>query len=290
MLAPEYPHSQKGKDGVFIKDQAMALNRHGIRADVAFVEPRSVRSLSLKTLKESHFQTTANDEDGVFTLRLKGWNPWLNSLVGGVTYANLTTWLAERYIRRHGRPDLIHAHNTFWAGYAAYKIWRKYGIPYLVTEHSSRFLLNSITRQMTTYAARVLESSETAIGVSRAVTDALYSYGARKTTVVPNVVDTDFFTLPQYPRSREPFTFLAIGNMNYNKGFNVLIRAFAAKYRENQGVHLILGGDGPQREEFQKLSISLGLSGNVKFIGSVGRLEVRDALWRANALVLPIYR
>lgn len=290
ILAAEYPHFNKEKDGIFIKDQAMALNRHGIRADVAFVEPRSLRSLSIAACRESHFQTTAWDEDGVFTLRLKGWNPWMNSLAGGIAYAKMTAWLAGRYFKRYGHPELIHAQNTFWAGYAAYKLWEKYGIPYVVTEHSSRFLLNSITRQMAPYASRVLGSAESAIGVSRAVTDVLYRYGARKTTVIPNMVDTDFFTLPSYPRLRNPFTFVAVGNMNYNKGFDVLLRSFAARFRGYPGVRLVLGGDGPQRLEFQQLSLNLGLSAQVKFLGAVGRQEVRETLWKANALVLPSYR
>lgn len=290
ILAAEYPHHVKDKDGIFIQDQAMALNRNGIRADVAFVEPRSVRTLSLAAVRESHFQTTASDENGIFTVRMKGWNPWMNSLGGGRAYAYFTESLVTRYIREYGKPDMIHAHNTFWAGYAAFNIGRKFRIPYVVTEHSSRFLMNGITDRMLPYAKDVLASAETAIGVSSAVSSILGKFGATSTTVIPNVVDTDFFALPPVGRQSQPFTFLAIGNMNYNKGFHVLIRAFSKQFRGRHDVRLVFGGDGPQREEFQELSNDLGLSAQVTFLGAVGRMEVRQALWGANALILPSFR
>lgn len=290
ILAAEYPHFEKDKDGIFIKDQAMALNRQGIGADVAFVEPRSIRSLSVVALRESHFQTETEEEDGVLTLRAKGWNPWMNSVAGGVVYAHLTCRLGSRYIKLYGRPDLIHAHNTFWAGYAASLLAKKFDLPYIITEHSSRFVLKSITPAMRLYATATLASASVAVGVSRAVATALREYGAKDATVIPNVVDTDFFCLPLQPRRQGPFTFVCIGNMNYNKGFHVLLRAFARLRTHVGSIRLVLGGDGPQRGEFEKLSRELGLCGVVTFSGSMGRNEVREALWEGDALVLPSFR
>ncbi|CKK15300.1 putative glycosyltransferase [Neisseria meningitidis] len=43
----------------------------------------------------------------------------------------------KHYIRENGLPDLIHAHRMNYAGILAQKISQKYGIPYVVTEHSS---------------------------------------------------------------------------------------------------------------------------------------------------------
>jgi glycosyltransferase involved in cell wall biosynthesis len=185
---------------------------------------------------------------------------------------------------------MIHAHNTFWAGYAAFNIGKKYRIPYVVTEHSSRFLINGITNRMLPYAKKVLASAETAIGVSRAVSSILEKLGAKNPSIIPNVVDTDFFSLPPSGRQSQPFTFVAIGNMNYNKGFHVLIRAFSKQFRGRPDVRLVFGGDGPQRVEFQALTCDLGLSEQVTFLGAVGRMEVREALWGANALILPSFR
>nr|WP_240636248.1 glycosyltransferase [Neisseria meningitidis] len=43
----------------------------------------------------------------------------------------------KHYIRENGLPDLIHAHRMNYAGILAQKISQKYGIPYVVTKHSS---------------------------------------------------------------------------------------------------------------------------------------------------------
>lgn len=43
----------------------------------------------------------------------------------------------KHYILENGLPDLIHAHCMNYAGILAQKISEKYGIPYVLTEHSS---------------------------------------------------------------------------------------------------------------------------------------------------------
>ncbi|MAD02219.1 MAG: hypothetical protein CMK65_01140 [Pseudoalteromonas sp.] len=288
-LTESYPHQNKQNMGVFVKDQAMALNRHGIRADVVFVEPRSIRMLSLKALTQSHFQIEQAQEDGVFTFRVMGWNPYMNSLKGALVYAWLTDRAIAKYIKQHGKPDVIHVHNTFWAGISAMRASIKYQIPYVLTEHSSRFLLGSITAQMKPWAQKVLSHASLAMGVSAKVCRALEAYGAKQTKVMANVVDTDYFQLPLTPRPQTPFTIIAIGNMTKNKAFDVLLKAFLP-FKDRSELRLVFAGSGEQQTRYQVLAEQLGLSNQVTFLGKVGRKEVREALWQANALVLPSYK
>ena len=39
------------------------------------------------------------------------------------------------YVKRYGKPDILHAHCVKWAGYAAMQLSEQYGIPYVITEH-----------------------------------------------------------------------------------------------------------------------------------------------------------
>lgn len=290
ILGAEYPHSYKVKDGIFIQDQAVALNRQGIRADVVFVEPRSLKDLSVKGLSENHFQITESTEDGVLTLRQKAWNPYMNSTVGGLIYAWLTCRLIDRYISKMGKPDIIHAHNTFWVGLSAMKISIKYNIPYIVTEHSSRFVLGSITKSMHGIASKVLAAASTCIAVSDSVGLKLLEYGAVKVETISNVVNTDFFSLPKLKRP-EKFTFCAIGNMTKNKAFDVLLRAFQVIVSESDDdIRLIIGGGGECLDDYKTLCDQLGLSEKVTFLGNVCRDEVREILWASHALILPSYK
>ena len=64
-----------------------------------------------------------------------------------------------------------------------------------------------------------------------------------------------------------------------------LLRAFAGAFGSNDGVRLEIGGDGELRPSLESQAAELGLGGRVDFLGSLSRDQVRDALWRANAVV-----
>jgi glycosyltransferase involved in cell wall biosynthesis len=55
----------------------------------------------------------------------------------------------------------------------------------------------------------------------------------------------------------------AIGRLDRQKGFDVLVRALA----ELSGASLVLVGDGPERESLQELVAELGLAERVEFLG-----------------------
>jgi len=75
---------------------------------------------------------------------------------------------------------------------------------------------------------------------------------------------------------------LYFGRLSAEKGVDDLLRSM----QQVPHMHLIIAGDGPQRQELQDLAGSLGLS-NVEFVGQVGRVE-RDALIaRSQFTVLP---
>ena len=47
--------------------------------------------------------------------------------------------LFKKYITIEGLPDIIHSHNILYSGFCADQIFKKYNIPYLITEHSSDY-------------------------------------------------------------------------------------------------------------------------------------------------------
>ena len=114
-----YPTADEPWRGTGVRDQALALARSGVKVGVAFVERRGLGKLNLATLVASHFQTVSRDDDGVTTLRTKGWS--------SIACARLTRRLVRSYIEIHGRPDLIHVHGVD-------RVASDLAIPYVVTE------------------------------------------------------------------------------------------------------------------------------------------------------------
>ncbi|MGE0787727.1 MAG: glycosyltransferase family 4 protein [Sandaracinaceae bacterium] len=80
------------------------------------------------------------------------------------------------------------------------------------------------------------------------------------------------------------FSVLALGRLVPVKGLDVLIRALAGE----RDVELVVAGDGPERAPLTRLACGLGVS--TRFVGELGAQRKADALYAADALVLPSVR
>jgi glycosyltransferase involved in cell wall biosynthesis len=197
--------------------------------------------------------------------------------------------LVRRYIKEFGRPDLIHAHAVKWGGVAAEAIADDLRLPFVVTEHSTAFPRGAVEPWEEVCFRQAFERADRVLAVSRALAESLARYmDPARVEVVPNVVDTEFFSLPPAPRSSPPFTFVVVAALRRKKGLDVLLRAFRAAFGESsEKVRLRIGGGGPLADELKNLSRSLGLEDRVAFLGRLSRQEVRREMWEANVAVLP---
>ena len=80
-------------------------------------------------------------------------------------------------------------------------------------------------------------------------------------------------------------TAVAIGRLTHQKGFDLLIRAFAASRMRTAGWNLHILGEGPERGALQNLIWELGLSTEIKLVGVVA--EPWAWLNQARAFILP---
>ena len=187
-------------------------------------------------------------------------------------------------------PDLIHAHSAVWAGVAAAELKRRYGLPYVITEHSSAYARELFKAWQTPYLRTAFRQADYATAVSGALATSVKSYvGTARITVIPNMVDTDYFHLPPERKKETPFRFLVVAFLTANKGIDILIRAFAKVLEQHPDLLLDIGGDGTQREALETLTRLLDISRSVRFLGELSRKQVRNAMWQANCFVLPSY-
>lgn len=66
----------------------------------------------------------------------------------------------------------------------------------------------------------------------------------------------------------EPPVILGVGRLEPQKDFPTLIRAFA-RVRTQRPAHLVILGEGKQREELQRLAVELGIAGDLQMPGFV---------------------
>lgn len=195
--------------------------------------------------------------------------------------------LFDQYIRREGVPDLIHAHNVEYAGYVAEAIANVHGVPYVITEHSGRLIVEKPSAEDAAVMAGCLESA----GAVRAVSSALARAMTAATSVegigvLPNIVDEQLLQTPLVPaRLDAPVVFLSIGSLDDNKNHESLITAFAGRFR-NSTATLRIGGTGPLRAHLEEIARRLGVTEQARFLGHLERLQVAKELQNATCLIL----
>lgn len=97
--------------------------------------------------------------------------------------------------------------------------------------------------------------------------------------VIPNGVDLDQWRVTPLPAAP---VFAAWGRHVEQKGFDLLLRAFARVVEELPDARLLLGGDGEETERLR------GLAGpGVEFLGPLDRRGVHDLLSTARVAVVP---
>ena len=62
-------------------------------------------------------------------------------------------------------------------------------------------------------------------------------------------------------------TVLGVGQLHRQKGFDLLVRAFAAAAGRRDGWDLVIAGDGPERRALAALATSCGVSDRVRLVG-----------------------
>jgi glycosyltransferase involved in cell wall biosynthesis len=131
-----------------------------------------------------------------------------------------------------------------------------------------------------------LRSARKVIALSRSLENAAVARGVdpARIVVIPNGVNTGLFAPNGHPR--EPVVLFA-GSLIERKGVRTLIEAMGAVRRRHPGYRLVIIGDGPQRGELESLAERSGLSGGIRFTGSLAPAEVARWMRRSELFVLP---
>lgn len=109
-----------------------------------------------------------------------------------------------------------------------------------------------------------------------------------KVKVVHCGLDTEFHNI-NIPPISDTKRLVCVGRLCEQKGQLLLIEAAAKLAREGNKFELILAGDGPMRQELERLVTLYKIESHVKITGWISSDQVRDELLRARALVLPSF-
>jgi glycogen(starch) synthase len=91
---------------------------------------------------------------------------------------------------------------------------------------------------------------------------------------------------PEPLRFDEP-RLLCLGRLVYEKGFDLVLTAFASIIKRFRSLRLIIASDGPARPALERQAAELGLTGVVDFIGWVESDRMPALLNSATMVVMP---
>jgi colanic acid/amylovoran biosynthesis glycosyltransferase len=194
------------------------------------------------------------------------------------------------------RPSIVHAHFA-WLPEDSVRLARAAGAPLVVSFYGAdasvwpRFPWWETPRRLMTRAShryeRLFPAIAQAIVPTPVVGEQLRALGYEgRLDVLPSGVRLEDFPLRAEP-PRPPVRLVFVGRLVRRKGLDVLLRALSECRRELGDVQLEVCGDGAEREALEHLAAELGVREAVVFRGALERGQVREALSRAHALVLP---
>jgi glycosyltransferase involved in cell wall biosynthesis len=280
--------------GIFQLDLALALQRSGVKVGIVAPMARSLRGWRMRDLGRRR-TWTHSDEHGLPILRPDhyAWIPSRTPYLSQWYQIRLGNKLFDRYVERHGKPDLVHAHNVLFAGAVALSLKTRLGLPYILTEHSSAYITRTIKTWQKPTVRRVLAKADHRLVVSNhlaRIMEGQYAEFMHPWERMPNIVDSAFTTAPMRdPRSGEghsAFCFLNIAAMLPWKNQSNLLRAFARSFKDRDDVRLRIVGDGLLRRQLEDLSRELGIRDRVTFLGVLPRDKVLQELQSSDAFVL----
>ncbi len=264
----------------------MALKNNGCQVGVVCPLPISFKTIWRK--KSVRFTDEIYNDNGVKTF--VGKFPSVPKMVGlrQALSFRMGKRLFKSYVNQNGLPNIIHVH-TFWPGELAIWIKENYGIPYVVTEHSTGFSRKLYSNKILKYARTTYQNSKLNIAVSEPFCQLLKSKFNIPFEFVPNVVDTNFFSPLDTVKEKKEFIFLNIAHLDKKKNQSGLIRAFSNQFKGNLKYRLEIVGGGGEFTQLSNLIKELEVQHQVLLLGRKSREEVRTIIQHSDCFVLSSY-
>lgn len=268
--------------GSFFKEQALALQDKGLKISIGYNEILPITTL-FKNKEEKGL--IFKIEEGLKTYRYRNYNFIPKHPLMFKIFNNRMERIYKEIVRDNGKVDIIHAQSSFWGGISAAYIAKKYNIPLIITEHSSIKRAVYLRESYKPFVKESYMEAKVLIAVGNGLKKELEEFTSREDVrVINNLIPLDIFK-PKKVEVDDRFTFFSLAFLEGDKGMDLLIKAFASKFKNKDAI-LKIGGDGSQRQELEALAKELNIEDKVKFLGALTREEVATEMNLCSSFVL----
>ena len=189
---------------------------------------------------------------------------------------------------RGWKPEIIHVHTPFGAGYEAKRLAKLYQVPLIGTHHTffDQYLRYVHIRSQRAaqlswrYIVRYYGRCNLVLSPSESLLEELKAHGlVAPSQVLGNPVDTERFRPPNVKLSHKRLMYM--GRLSYEKNLTTLLDAFALVLQQDPDVTLAIVGDGPERLGLRAHANRLKIGHAVTFCGMLQGEDLVHALQEA---------
>lgn len=275
--------------GLFIKRHAEV---------VAEFTQVAVLYLRAASEKSPGFELVQSVENNVFTLKIyygtKTRLPYfLSKSLAGLMFIMAFVKGYSFLLKNWHKPGIVHVNVLTRLGLFALGLRWFSGIPFVITEHWSRYLPITGTYRgvLRKFLTRVIVRNAAAVStVSRNLADAMQQHGLQNKhfMVVPNVVDTDAYFAAADKMHTRVKKFIHISCFeDRSKNISGLLRTLGRLSGIRSDFECSLVGEGMDLERMKNLANDLKLSSSrVKFTGLLENRDVVSAYHDADFMVM----
>lgn len=283
VLTGWYPSIREPNNGDFVKEQIRLLRREGLLVDLIYAD------LNVAYLLDGQVRSRTSTSIDIAGCR--------DDMISGPFWPKNQRWGIRHWIRTYSdfveqclrkrkqedKPHLIHAH-TYLGGAVASRISKTFDIPYIITEHYTGWLDNSITDVHKRIGQEAFEKSTRIWAVSPALCDSLQNETSNKVEVFSNFIDASFF-IPNSDKRQKNFHYIGVGDLIARKNWKDLILAFAEVSKSYPSSRLSIAGDGPMRDQLLDIIRSKNIESKVSLVGHLNRKDLLSLYQSAHALL-----
>jgi len=267
---------------------------------VSDLYPAVVGGLGIHAYEMSRMQAKFGHDVTVYTYNQKpghknqtsnGFNTTLFNPTLKILGNTMSIALFQAVIKNRRSFDIIHAHSHLFLSTNMCALIRQFGSsPLIITNHGLISQTVPIWIQqifIPTIAKWTFKSADRIICYTIHEKDELIELGIdpEKIAVIHNGINTEVF-IPNDDQVRST-TVLWIGRYTPGKGVQYLIDAFARIVQSHPHAHLIMIGDGPQKEEIHQKIQKLGLSTHITQKTFVPNEDLPALYQSSDVFVLP---
>jgi glycosyltransferase involved in cell wall biosynthesis len=274
VLTDWFPETSGATAGIFVRQQALAVAR---RHDV------SILHLQPPLRGQGRLRIEERSDGPLRVMRVRCGRP--------AVFTAVNLWAVAAALRRLGRisrtPDLLHAHEMA-GGLAAVIAGRFLHRPVVLSEHSSGFAMDEVHGITARVARFAFAGADVVCPVSESLRASLECGGwGGHLRVIPNIIDTQQFTVKPPPGADEPPLIVAIGSLEPVKGVQDLVEALGVLRSRRTDFRVALVGEGPLRDELIRRADDLGLGEHLVMCGALLNPDVAGLMQRAAFAVIP---